>query len=57
MDLALLSKGLSFAPTPTTDYKDSQLRLLSDYDQFARTLRAMYVQAHYKTTLSGEKQP
>lgn len=55
MDLALLSKGLSFAPTPTTDYKDSQLRLLSDYDQFARTLRAMYVQAHYKTTLSGEK--
>ena len=56
-DLELLSKGLSFAPQPTTTYKKSQLRLLSDYDQFARTLRSMYVHTLYTTTLSGEKVP
>ena len=51
----MLSKGLSFAPTPTTNYKDAQLRLLTDYDHFAWALRVIYVDAYDNTTLSGEK--
>ena len=55
-DLELLTKGLSFAPTPTTTYNETQLQLLSNYDQFARNLRSTYVNALYKgTTLAGEK--
>ena len=51
----MLSKGLSFAPTPTTNYKDAQLRLLTDYDHFTWALRVIYVDAYDNTTLSGEK--
>lgn len=57
-ELELLTKGLSFAPTPTLSYRETQLRLLSDYDQFAKNLRVTYEKAQKKgCSLQGEKIP
>ena len=55
-ELQLLSKGLSFAPTPIIPDRKAQLKLLSDYDQFAQNLRTTYERSQMKRcTLPGEK--
>ena len=39
----VLTKGLKFIPTPVTKQTQIRQQLLSDFDQFARRLRLVYI--------------
>ncbi len=56
-ELELLSKGLSFAPTPVIPYREAQLRLLSDYDHFAQNLRVIYEDTKARIYTTRRKNP
>ena len=56
-ELELLSKGLSFAPTPAElPTTKSYTQLLGSYDAFARSLRQRYVHAKYCSHIQTQKQ-
>ena len=47
-DLSVLTKGLSFSPTPNTPTLPQQLELLRHFNKFAQSLRSVYVHATRK---------
>ena len=46
-ELQLLSKGLSFTPTPTIPPHKAHLNILKEFDNFSRTLRQKFTHAQY----------
>ncbi len=44
----MLSKGLSFSPFPKAPLISQQLDLLKQFDEYARSLRPIYVHATHK---------
>ena len=56
-ELQLLSKGLSFAPTPSIPRNKMYIQTLNYYDLYARSLRTRYVNAvkYYAPTPQPEK--
>ena len=51
-DIALLTKGLSFAPTPNTPTQTLCLQTLRAFDDYAKSLRLKYLRAQYTKTAS-----
>lgn len=47
-ELELLTRGLSFIPTPILSSKQSQLHILQAFDTFAKSLRQKYYNTKYK---------
>lgn len=56
-EIELLSKGLSFAPTPDQPLRKSYLQILDCFDSYARSVRQKYVHAlyHSNTTHSTKE--
>ena len=52
-EMDLLSKGLSFVPTPNITPEKMHLELLCNYDTFARSLRVQFVTVCKKTRHMG----
>ena len=46
-ELQLLSKGLSFSPTPTLPLKKGYFQVLNHFDQFAKSIRQKYVHTQF----------
>ncbi len=53
--LTLLTKGLSFAPTPNIDNTVQYPQLLRQYNEFARSLRPIYTHAVTKPNITPTK--
>lgn len=51
-DIELLSKGLSFTPTPMHNIPKDYLNLLQQYDQYARTIRSQYSKTQLRQNLA-----
>lgn len=47
-ELELLNKGLSYAPSTQTTPREHQLQLLKQYDEFAKTVRSIYIRLHFR---------
>ena len=59
-ELQLLSKGLSFAPTPSLPVRKTYFQVLNHFDSYAKSVRQKYVHAQFYTPTAHsatEEQP
>lgn len=55
-ELQLLSKGLSFAPTPTLPLKKRYFQVLDHIDLLAKSIRQKYVHSQFHAPLTQTQQ-
>ena len=51
-DVDLLTKGLSFAPTANTTTHELNVQTLTEFNEYAKSLRLKYLRMQYKKHLS-----